>query len=200
MTARGAERGSTLVELLVASALGLGIVLAAVQMLKTHALLALQVQADLGASGGAAWALRAALRDVKRAGADPLQRNIAALAEAGPDRLTTLRDVDADGVVDSRSEETVGLSWSDAQGGSVLRRVGEQSMAIVSQVLRGGLRLRYYDAAGREILSPGGLGEADRRRVRRVEVDVEVREAVGTVSGRASLSSAASVRVREGQP
>lgn len=194
----GGEDGTTLVELLVASALGLVVVLTGVQLLRTHAALALQVQAELGASSGAAWALRTALRDVKRAGADPLQRGIEALTTAHPDALALSRDADADGVIDTRSEESVGLAWTDRRGGRLSRRVGAQSMAIVAEVPDGGLRLRYFDEQGRELVAAGGLDEADRARVRRVEVDLEVVERFGNVSGRARLAGGASVRVREG--
>ena len=204
-TVRGTVRGtvpgqvgSTLVELLVASALGLVVVLAGVQLLKTHAALALQVQADLGASSGAAWALRAALRDVKRAGADPLQRGLDAVAMARSDAVSVHRDADADGVIDPRSEETVGYLWNRRAGGRVSRRVGTQSMTIVSQVPEGGLRLRYFDGEGRELPATADLDDAERARVRRVEVDLEVVERLGDVAARASLSGAASVRVREG--
>src|SRR6185369_15080161 len=62
------ERGSSPVELLIASTLGMLVVAAAVSLLRAHAGLALDVQAALGASGGAGWALRTALRDVQLAG------------------------------------------------------------------------------------------------------------------------------------
>ncbi|MDG2303694.1 MAG: hypothetical protein P8R42_03395 [Candidatus Binatia bacterium] len=185
-------------ELLVASALGLVVILAGIQLLRTHAALALQVQADLGASSGAVWALRTALRDVKRAGADPLQRGLPAVATAHPSAFALTRDADSDGAIDVRSEESVGFAWSGRQGGRVARRVGAQSMAVVAEVPEGGLRLRYFDGRGRELSATGGLGDADRARVRRVEVDLEVVERIGHVSGRVLLSGGASVRVREG--
>lgn len=194
------ETGSTLVELLVASAIGLGVVLAAVQLLAMHAGLALRVQADLGATSGAAWALRAALSDVKRAGADPSRRGVVALKEGGSDRMTTQRDLDGDGTVDPRSEESVALAWADRNGGQVARRVGAQSMAIASGVPRGGLRLRYFDERGREVLAGAGLDATDRARVKRVEVEISVANQIGTVVGHASVEGAASVRVREGRP
>jgi len=194
------ERGSTLVEFLVAIALGLVVVGGGVQLLRTYAAMALQVQADLGATSGAGWALRTALRDVKRAGADPLRSGVAALGAASPHAITLQRDDDADGAIDPNSQESVGLRWSDGQGGRVSRSVGSQSMAIVAGVPRGGLRLRYFDGEGREIPATGGLGVTALDRVRRVEVAIDVTERMGTVSGKASLTSAASVRVREGAP
>ncbi len=206
MSARGivrrasSEAGTTIVELLIASLVGLGVVAAAVQLLRTHADVALRTQAALGASSGAAWALRVALEDVKRAGADPAGRDLEAVAAAGSTWIATLRDLDGDGRIDDRSAESVGVAWSERGTGSVARRVGAQSMAIVSRVPRGGLRLRYYDADGRELAIGGGLDRVARRRIRRVEMEVDVRQTVGTIEGRASYAGGASVRVREGRP
>lgn len=194
------EAGTTIVELLVASLVGLGVVAAAVQLLRTHAHVALRTQAALGASSGAAWALRVALEDVKRAGADPAERDLEAVAGAASTWIATLRDLDGDGRIDDRSAESVGVAWSESGAGSVARRVGAQSMAIVSRVPRGGLRLRYYDADGRELAIGGGLGREARGRIRRVEMEVDVRQTVGTIEGRASYAGGASVRVREGRP
>lgn len=194
------EKGSTLVELLVASAIGLGVVLAGVQLLKTHAALALRVQAELDAASGAAWALRAALSDVKRSGADPGRSGIAPLSEGRSDRMTLQGDLDGDGAVDSKSEESVAFLWSDRNGGQVARRVGAQSMGIASHVPRGGLRLQYFDARGREIVADAGLDATDRERVKRVGVQISVANQMGAVAGHASFEGAASVRVREGRP
>jgi len=193
------QTGTTIVELLVVSALGLLVVLAGVQLLKTHAALALQVQADVGASGDAAWALRTTLHDIRHAGADPLRRGIAAFAMARPDVVITQRDLDGDGLVDPRSEERVEVGWTDAGGGRLTRRVGAQAMAVVSGVSVGGFRLRYYDGDGVELVASGGLRKEDRARIRRVEIDLEVVERIGTVTGLASLAGSASVRVREGR-
>lgn len=194
------QRGNTIVELLVATTIGLGVVLAAVQLLKTHAAIALQVQADLDANSVAAWALRSALRDVKRAGADPQRRNIEALVEATPERFATLQDLDGDGAVEPGSEESVGVAWNGRDGGRLVRRVGAQSMSVLSGVPAGGLRLLYFDERGREIPAMAGLTESERRRVRRVEVALDVLGELGTVASRAGVRGAASVRVREGRP
>lgn len=200
MSRLGCQRGSTLVELLVASVVGLGVVLAAVQMLQMHAALALRERADLGASSGAAWALRAALRDVNRSGADPEQIGLEALSRATTESMTIQRDLDADGAVTLRSEEVAGVDWTPRDGGKVQRRVGAQSMAIVSGVPEGGLRLRYYDDEGRELGVAGELSATERARARRVGVAVEVVDRVGTTVGRARYEGMASIRVREGRP
>lgn len=199
MSGRTSEAGATLVELLVATTLGLVVVLAGVQLLKTHAALALQVQADLAASSGAVWALRSAARDVRRAGADPRGRGFEAFEDAASAAMKVGADTDGDGFLDPNSEETVGLAWSGRGGGRVVRRVGRQSMGIVSGVPEGGFRLRYYDGDGRELEAAAGLGVEERRRVRRVALEIEVHERRGALTGVASLASSASVRVREGR-
>ncbi len=194
------ESGVTIVELIVASVVGMGVVLAAVQLLRVHAHLALDSQAALGASSGAAWALRATLEDVKRSGVDPTGSGIEALSGTRPTWIETRRDLDGDGRIDDRSAEVVGLGWSARGDGSVARRVGAQSMSIVSRVPPGGLRLRYYDVDGREIDVSGGVDREARARIRRVEMELDVEHSLGQVAGRASYAGGASVRVREGGP
>lgn len=191
------ERGSTLVELLVASGIGLGVVLAAVQLLALHARLALQVQADLTAASGAGWALGRILDETRDAGADPSGRGVSALESAAPDHLSILRDQDGNGRIDARSAETTAFSWSERGGGRVSHRVGRQSMPLAAGVRRGGFRLRYFDRRGREVAPGMRLSAEDRQRVRRVEAEVGVEETLGTRAGEARLRGAVALRMRQ---
>lgn len=185
-------------ELLVATTLGLGVVLAAVQLLKTHAAVALRVQADLDGMSEVAWALRTALRDVRRAGADPRRSDLEALVDAGVDRLAMRQDLDGDGAVESRSRESVAFAWSARNGGCLVRRVGAQSMSVLSRVPAGGLRFRYFDARGHSIPADAGLDADQRRRVRRVEIELDAVRRLGQISSPVFMGGTASVRVREG--
>jgi hypothetical protein len=61
------------------------------------------------------------------------------------------------------------------------------------------LRLRYFDAAGVEIAPPAPgaeLDPAERDRVRRVALELDVAERAGTLEERTSLRAAAALRLR----
>ena len=189
------ERGTSLVELLVASGIGLGVVLAAVHLLALHARLALQVQADLTAVSGAAWALGRILDETREAGADPSDRGVSALESASPTRVVLLRDQDGNGRIDPRSAESTAFSWSERGGGRVSQRVGRQSMPLADGVRRGDFRLRYFDGRGREVAPGAPLSAVDRQRVRRVEAELGVEETLGTRAGEARLRGAVALRM-----
>jgi hypothetical protein len=192
------ERGSSPVELLIASTVGMLAVAAAVSLLRTHAALALDVQTALGATGGASWALRVVLPDVRLAGGDPQRRSLPAVAAGGRESVVLLRDRDGDGHADPDSEETVRLAWSASSDGRLVRQVGAQPMAVAGTVPRGGLRLRYFDELGDEIDAEAARDDATRERIRRIAVELAVVERLGAVSSAARLTSAASLRLREG--
>jgi hypothetical protein len=196
--ARKHERGSSPVELLIASTVGMLAVAAAVSLLRTHAALALDVQTALGAVGGASWALRVVLPDVRHAGGDPQRRGFPAVASGGRESVVLLRDRDGDGSVDPDSEETVRLAWSASSEGRLVRRIGAQSMAVAGAVPYGGLRFRYFDELGEEIDAEAPLDDATRERIRRIAVELDVVERLGLLSSTARLTSAASLRLREG--
>ncbi|HZP42899.1 MAG TPA: hypothetical protein VFD84_15510 [Candidatus Binatia bacterium] len=170
MSGRG---GLGIVELLVGTALALVVLGALAGAVGTGA----RVLAAAGARGEVEDALQAALEsfafDLRRAGFDPAAAGIPALADAAADRLTTVADLDGDGVVDGTSEETTG--W--VCGGSpprLSRIVGRQSLPLVDGL--GRCELSYLDAAGSAVAVPAaGLGAADRARVRAVGIALEAR-------------------------
>ncbi len=193
------ERGSTLVELLVASLVGLLVVLAAVQLLQAHVRLARRVQSELGARGAGAWAMSRVLEDIERAGADPRQSDLEVFATAEPDALVLQQDVDADGVVDPASAEWVGLRIGGVSGRSLVRRVGRQAMSVVAGVVPRGFVLRYFDGDGQP-LPHRPLDAEERRRIRRVEVTIEVADERGMGSTAARLRGASAVQILRGRP
>ena len=186
--------GGAIVELLVASTLGLGVLLAAVQLLRTQVGIAVSVRTDLEAFAEARWALQSAVRDVKRSGADPLGRGFVAIPEADTDVLVLVGDFDADGLIHPASEETVRLRWSANGGGRMMRRVGRQSMSVAARVPAYGLRFRYFDAQGRSVVSSQAL--EDPVGIVRVGFELEVVSTRAGVSRGARLSTAGAVRVR----
>ena len=102
--------------------------------------------------------------DARRAGFDPAASGLEALAGALPDQLTLQADLDADGVVDTASEEVT--RWLCATGPPRLSRIiGAQSLPVAAPVSR--CELHYLDAAGGELPAAGGLDAASRARVRR---------------------------------
>jgi hypothetical protein len=187
------ERGVTVIELIVAAFLGGLVLIATLSLFRMQAAFALRAQADLAASGGAAWALHAALRDLALAGADPLRVGIRGITQGRADRVVVERDGDADGRVDHSSSERVVLAWSPSRGGRFLRQVGSQSMAIAARVESQGLQLRYFDGQGGELAAP--LDDASLARVRRIALELEVEEREGPVESRARLRGAVALRL-----
>ena len=191
------EQGFSLLELLFACVLGALVVGAGLELLRVHVGVARRLQAQLASTGGAAWALTVAARDVQLAGADPARSGIEAVAIAEPARLVLGADRDASGVVDADSAERVTLAWSPSAGGRFVRWLGAQSIGIAAEVRAGDLRLRDFDATGTEILPVSGeLPSADRARVRLVALALDVTERAGALTARTELRTAAALRVR----
>jgi len=189
------ERGTTLVELLVAAALALVTCLAAISLLALHASIARSLQSELAAGSACAWALEVALRDVQLAGNDPRGVGVVALRAGSADSLELDADLDGDGSVDTSSAERRALSWGASSGGRVLRRLGAQSIGIASPVATGGFALRHRAADGSEIGAGRALAAAELGRVRRVDVEIAVRTGlVGRPEVR--LRSTAAIRSR----
>lgn len=190
------EGGFTVLELLLGCVLGTLVVAAGVELLRVHVAVARRAQAALAATGGAAWALTVAARDVQVAGGDPRRAGVAAIAVADAGRAVLESDRDGDGAVNGASDERVVLAWSSSGGGRFVRWLGSQSMSIASLVRSGGLRLRYFDEAGVELVPAAELTAAQRDRVRRLALELEVRDETGVVAARTRLRTAAALRLR----
>jgi len=178
MTRRRA--GFSLVELLVAMALGLAIAVAAVAAVATtlRALARLALRAE--AEDVLALGLEAFTFDVRRAGFDPRGIGLAAVVEANAARLGLQADLDGDGIVDATSEESTTLAC-DVGGGRLSRIVGAQSLPLANGVVA--CALEYSDATGVTIPIPaGGLDAATRRRVRAATLAVALHPAGSSVA------------------
>src|SRR5439155_20652412 len=99
-------RATSLVELLVGTALALVVLSALTAAVGTGARLLLACGARGEAEDTAQLALEALTFDVRRAGWDPAASGLVAVREADADRLVLAADLDGDGAVDDASEET----------------------------------------------------------------------------------------------
>jgi Tfp pilus assembly protein PilW len=194
---RRGEAGFSAVELLVASLVGLLVLVAGLELLRLHVAVARTLQVRLASSGGAAWALTVASRDVATGGGDPRRTGVVALTTANADRVVVAADRDDDGSVDPSTAERVTLAWSSTSGGRLVRWLGTQSIAIAAAVRSSGLRFRYFAADGTEITGAAGVLDAtDRERVRLVRSTLEVEERAGTIAATTTLRGAAALRTR----
>jgi hypothetical protein len=166
-------RGAGLVEVVVATALGLLVLSVLTLVIGVGG----RVLAACGARGEAEdtaqLAIEAFTFDARRAGFDPTAAGIDALAEARPDRIAFLADLDASGSVDTSSEESMAHV---CVAGQLSRIIGRQSLPLADHVTR--CAFHYFDRDGVEIVAPpAGLDAAGRRTVRAVALDLALRPA-----------------------
>ena len=162
------SRGSGLVEAVVATALGLLVV----SVLTAAMALGGRVLASCGARGEAEdtaqLAVEAFTFDARRAGFDPAAAGVEALAEARPDRVAFLADLDASGAIDTSTEESTAHVCA---AGQLSRVIGRQSLPLADRATT--CVFRYYDGSGVEVIPPPtGLDAAGRRAVRAVALEI----------------------------
>jgi Tfp pilus assembly protein PilW len=188
MSRRLRDRGTTLLELLVALGLGLALTLTAVAASAGALRLVARTAVRLEADDIVQLAVEAFLFDVRRAGFDPRATGVEAVAEATPARVVLQADLDGDGLVDAGSEEVTAYAC-DLAGRRLSRVLGAQSLPLANDVV--GCALAYADDAGTTIPAPAsGLDAATRRRVRLVTLDVALRPA-GVLAASARRTSIA---------
>jgi type II secretory pathway pseudopilin PulG len=164
------EAAFSLVELLVALGVGMGLAIVGVAALATalRHLAAFAVRAE--ADDIALLAAEAFMLDVRRAGYDPQATGVEPLFEATTTRLGMQADVDGDGVIDATSAEQT-IFACDLPGGRLSRIIGSQSLPLANGVVR--CALGYVDEAGATVaVPPAGLDAAARRRIRAATLDV----------------------------
>jgi Tfp pilus assembly protein PilW len=169
----GGTRGAGLLELLIGSALGLGVLASLTGAVGTGTRLLAGASARVEGEDTAQGALEAFTFDVRRAGYDPAAAGIAPVADARADQLVLAADLDGDGIVDPSSEETTAYVCSI--GGARLSRItGRQSLPLADRVST--CVFRYFDGAGAPIaVAPGGLDALARGRIRAVALDLVLR-------------------------
>jgi prepilin-type N-terminal cleavage/methylation domain-containing protein len=196
--ARRSAAGFTLLEVLLAAALGAIVLGGAVSLLRVQGAAFRRAQAELAAVGSAWWALDVASRDVQLAGADPSRSGVAAIAGAAPDQVVLAADLDGDAAVDVASAEQVSLYRTAASGGRFIRRLGNQAMNIAEHVPEGGLGLRYFDALGVELGAGGAPAAASLPQIARIALQVAVREPFAAEEIEVRLRGAGALRARLG--
>ena len=170
MRRRRHARATSLVELLVGTALALVVLSALTAAVGTGARLLIASGARGEAEDTAQLALEALTFDVRRAGWDPAASGLVAVREADADRLVLAADLDGDGAVDDASEETAAYVCL-ASARRLSRLVGRQSMPLADGVT--GCGFRYLDREGAPMAIPaGGLAAADRARIGAVALDL----------------------------
>lgn len=209
--------GFTLIELLVATTAALLVVAMIASLYPTHA--------RAFAAGRDAQELRATLRrvsdgiarEVRGLGFDPIvDRDDATafdgasdgLAVAETERLEVRSDLHGaapgtppDDRLDTGSAERVSFYRSTSTGG-ILQAAGGFATPLCDGVVvrEGGLRFRYFDACGDELVPPAGgsLAAAERRRVTALEITLlaehEDSGLAETVVGRATLRNRRALR------
>lgn len=170
MSPRPTTRGSGLLELLVGTAIGMGVLGLLTGAIATGARV-LTVAAARGELEDIAHiAVESLAFDVRRAGYDPVATGVTAVTEAYADHVILAADLGGDGTVAADSEETIAYVCSTANR-RLSRIVGRQSLPVADGVRT--CRLRYLDAAGSVLpVTATGLSAADRGRVRTIVLDL----------------------------
>ena len=170
MSGRKRSQGTSLVELLVGTLLGLLVLAALTAAVAVGGRLVAAAGARGEAEDTAQLAVEAFTFDARRAGYDPSAAGVEAVVQARPDGVTLGADLDSDGVVDTTSEEQTAYACSAANQ-RLSRIIGRQSLPLADGVSACGLR--FFDATGAAMAVPAaGLGAADRGRIRALALDL----------------------------
>ncbi len=166
---RGNARGYTLIEVLVALALGAGVA-ATVAWFQRSQFLAMEEQAQqLDVQNTARAVVDLFSRDVRRAGMDPnCSGAIAPLVTASPTQVRLQADLNANGALDATED----LTYRLVNNQRVERQAGPTTETLLDDVNLFGSRFRYYDGAGNELVPWfGQLTSGQRASARRVRLE-----------------------------
>ncbi len=160
----------TLLELVVAATSASLVGAAALSLLVAHAGVFGQMLEQTRAMADLAFAADVVWRDVQTAGGDPACSGVVALAREGPTALRLHADRDGDGVIDRESLEEIEIAAGS--GRRLVRRIGQQSMAIASDLASAAIVLRESEAATPAAGDSGASGLVAPALVRRVDLDL----------------------------
>lgn len=167
-------RGTTLVEILVATLLGAALA-ATVAWFGRVQFLTMEDQAvQLDLQTNARAIVEVFARDVRRAGMDPrCSKAVQTLVDASPTAVRFQADLNGNGALDPASEDLFYRLVADAR---VERGQGTSVEPLLDGVNLAGSRLRYFDAAGAELVGGvSGLTSAQRALVRRIRLELALR-------------------------
>jgi type IV pilus assembly protein PilW len=149
----GGSRGYSLVDLLVALAVGGGLLASAATLLHLGLRAWLWGAGQVEAQRSARYALERMAGELREAGYDPTVAGIAAVVLAEPARVAFQRDLNGNGLVDATRERVTYLLRA---GESTLRRdAGGGAQPVIEGVRV--LRLTYLDRAGAETTDPAAV-------------------------------------------
>ena len=159
---RRATAGYSLVDLMVALAVGGGLLASTVILLHLGLRAWLWGAARVEAQQSARYALERMVRELREAGYDPTVAGIAAVVVAEPTRIAFQRDLNGNGAVDPTRERVTYLLRA---GERILRRdAGGGAQPVIEDVR--GFRLTYLDR--------GGLPTTEAAAVTAVRIRLEV--------------------------
>lgn len=150
---RRARAGYSLVDLLVALAIGGGLLASTVTLLHLGLRAWLWGAARVEAQRSARYALERMASELREAGYDPTVAGIAPVVVAEPERIVFQRDFNGNGVVDPTRER---VTYLLRVGETILRRDAGGGAQPVIEGVRA-FRLTYLDRAGRETTDPAAV-------------------------------------------
>ena len=153
MYSRRARAGYSLVDLLVALAIGGGLLASTVTLLHLGLRAWLWGAARVEAQRSARYALERMASELREAGYDPTVAGIALVVAAEPSRIVFQRDFNGNGVVDPTHER---VTYLLRPGETILRRDAGGGAQPVIEGVRA-FRLTYLDRAGRETADPAAV-------------------------------------------
>jgi type IV pilus assembly protein PilW len=150
---RRAQRGYSLADLLVALAIGGGLLASTVTLLHLGLRAWLWGAARVEAQQSARYALERMASELREAGYDPTVAGVAPVVVAEPTRVAFQRDFNRNGVVDPTRERVTYLLRT---GETILRRdAGGGAQPVINGVRA--FRLTYLDRAGAETTDPDAV-------------------------------------------
>lgn len=195
---RGREAAFTLVEVLIALGLS-AVVVGALLAFQNYQIATLRGQAkqiDLQSTTRSVVDLMA--RELRRSGRNPdCKPAIGGLAIATSKLLRLQTDLDGDGLLSGPNED-VTYGWADRYD-TVFRVDHAQSRTdtLIEGVDLEGSGFHYFDAGGNELDASGtGLDLAQRKQVRRIRVDLAMRDEGNGTAARARASTNVDLRNR----
>jgi type IV pilus assembly protein PilW len=150
---RRGSGGYSLVDMLVALAIGGGIMASMFTLLHLGLRSWIWGAAQVEAQQSARYALERLAGELREAGYDPTVAGIAAVVVAEPARVVFQRDFNGNGLVDATRER---VTYVLRAGESILRRdAGGGAQPVINDVRA--FRLTYLDRDGRETLDPAAV-------------------------------------------
>lgn len=195
------QKGTSLTDVLVATALGLITVTSALGFYRYQLFAFRHQSAQVEVQTAARAVLNLVISELRRAAGNPrCVPNFEGIAEASASRIRIRSDLDGNGATDSSGED-VTYAFDSAAGRLTRTTAGVTEELSDSNFAATGFQLRYFDGSGAELVpSASGLTQAQRAAVRRISVALTLsRRAIDPRNNQslsATVSSSADLRNR----